>query len=304
MLASLLESFASLKPPVDAEVLFLIVDNAPDAPVAGQVEAWGKATGLATAYAVEAEPGIPFARNRAVDEAVARGCDFLAFVDDDETVDPEWLTRIVEHQRRRGSNLVGGPVRCIPPEGTLSGVERLVFNGVRDRYVRKETKNARRVAQGSDSGVTIVTNNWLCDLAWLTASGIRFDVALRYTGGSDTAFYHAARRAGAATSWCPDAIVYETVPRDRISLGYQFSRARDQAATSYLRKAEGERRSLPAAIAAILGKFVVGAGLLIAAPFTFGRTLVDSVRSFGWGVGYLYALTGRKSRLYEALQGE
>ena len=304
MLAGLLASFAALKDAPGTEVLFLIVDNAPDAPAAALVAEWQRQTRRAVAYALEAEPGIPFARNRAIDEAVAHGADFLAFVDDDETVDPDWLIHLVAHQGREGSALVGGPVRCVPPDGELRGAERFVFNGVRDRYLRKEEKNARRRAAGDDGGVTIITNNWLGDLAWMRANDLRFDIGLRYTGGSDTAFYHQAKRLGARTSWCPEAIVYEEVPRERISLGYQFARARDQAATSYLRKQAAERRGLVSSVAAIVGKFIVGAGLLAAAPFARGRTLVDAARSFGWGVGYVYALAGRKSRHYEALQGD
>ncbi|MBZ0227343.1 MAG: glycosyltransferase family 2 protein [Bauldia sp.] len=304
MLASLLASFAALRDPPGTEVLFLIVDNAPDAPAAALVAEWQRETRLAVAYALEPEPGIPFARNRALDEAAAHGADFLAFVDDDETVDPDWLIHLVAHQRRERSNLVGGPVRCVPPEGKLRGAERFVFNGVRDRYLRKEEKNARRRAGGDDGGVAIITNNWLGDLAWLRANDVRFDVGLRYTGGSDTALYHEAKRRGARTSWCPEAIVYEEVPRERISLAYQFARARDQAATSYLRKQAAERRSLPSSLAAIVGKFIVGTALFAAAPVTGGRTLVDGARSFGWGVGYVYALAGRKSRHYEALQGD
>jgi glycosyltransferase involved in cell wall biosynthesis len=304
MLAGLLASFARLKQPPETEVLFLIVDNAPDAPAAAEVAAWQRQTRKAVAYVIEAEPGIPFARNRALDEAAAHGCDFLAFVDDDETVDPDWLVAIVAHQRGEGSQLVGGPVRCEPPAGDLSALERLVFNGVRGRYRRKEEKNARRRAAGDDGGIAIITNNWLGDVAWLKDKGVRFDIALRYTGGSDTALYHAAKRAGAKTSWCPEAIVYEEVPRERISLAYQFARARDQAATSYLRKQAAERRGVVSAVAAVVGKFIVGTVLVLAAPFSGGRTLVDAARSYGWGVGYVYALAGRKSRHYEALQGD
>ena len=44
------------------------------------------------------------------------GADFVAFVDDDEFVDPDWMVRLVAHQQARGSQLVGGPVRLAPQE--------------------------------------------------------------------------------------------------------------------------------------------------------------------------------------------
>lgn len=303
MLGRLLESFAALRLPDDVTVTFLVVDNAPDAPVEDLVREWARETGLTGRYVLEREPGIPFARNRGLDEATALGADLLAYVDDDEIVDPQWLTAIVAHQRQHGSNFVGGPVRCVPPAET-SMFDRYVFNGIRQRYGRKEKKNARRRAKGADGGVTIITNNWLGDLAWMAANGVRFDIGLRYSGGSDTALYHAAKRLGATSSWCPEAIVYETVPKERIGLSYQFRRARDQAATSFWRKSAEERRSLPVNIATAVGKMIFGTFLVVISPFTMGRSLVDGVRLVGYGCGYTLAMAGRRSRHYEVLQGD
>ncbi len=302
MLGQLLDSFARLDP-AEATVSFVIVDNAPEAPVKEVVDAWRQRTGLNVRYILERESGIPFARNRALDEAIALGADFLAFVDDDEFVDRSWLKVIVAHQRREGSDFVGGPVRLAPPEPG-SPVGGLVFNGVRQRYIRKERKNARRRQAGRDGSVTIITNNWLADVAWMRRHDLRFDVALRYTGGSDTALYHKAKSLGATSSWCPEAIVYETVPPERMSLGYQLRRARDQAATSFLRKSADERRSVPVNVATAAGKVIFGGLLVLVSPLTAGRTLVDGVRLVGYGIGYGYAMAGGRSRHYEALQGE
>jgi glycosyltransferase involved in cell wall biosynthesis len=302
MLGDLLKSFVRMKPPAKGSVSFLIVDNAPDAPVADVVEAFRAETGIDLRYALEAEAGIPFARNRALDEAEAIGADFVAFVDDDEFVDPDWMVRLAAHQQARGSHLVGGPVRLAPQQNTTF-VGRLVERGVRRRYERKEIKNARRQREGRDGSVTIITNNWLGDLAWMRKVGLRFDIALRYSGGSDTALYHKAKSLGAETSWCADAIVYETVPPERMSLGYQYRRARDQAATSFWRKDARERRSPIVNIATAAGKVILGGFLVAVSPLTLGRTLVDGVRLVGYGLGYGHAMAGRKSRHYEALQG-
>src|SRR5688572_22834479 len=100
MLGQLLESFATMRPPAVGSVTFLIVDNAPDAPVREAVAAFRERSGVDVRYVLEPEAGIPFARNRALDEAAAVGADFVAFVDDDEFVDTEWLVRLAGHQRR------------------------------------------------------------------------------------------------------------------------------------------------------------------------------------------------------------
>jgi hypothetical protein len=302
MLGQLLDSFATLHPLPEGSVTFLIVDNAPDAPVREVVEAFRARTGVDVRYVAEAEPGIPFARNRALDEAAAVDADLMVFVDDDEFVEPDWLVRLVAHQRREGSHLAGAPVRLAPQQdGGL--FDRMVEKGVRKRYERKEAKNARRRSEGRDGGVTIITNNWIGDLAWMRRVGLRFDVALRYSGGSDTTLYHKAKSLGAKTTWCTDAIVYETIPPERMSLGYQYRRARDQAATSFWRKGADERRSVPVNVATAGGKVIFGGFLVLVSPLTAGRTLVDGVRLVGYGLGYGYAMAGRRSRHYEVQQG-
>jgi glycosyltransferase involved in cell wall biosynthesis len=302
MLGELLESFATLRPLTEGSVTFLIVDNAPDAPVRNVVEAFRQRTGVDVRYVLENEPGIPFARNRALDEATAVDADFVAFLDDDEFADPDWLVRLVAHQRRERSHLIGGPVR-LAPQPAAGFFDRIVERGVRQRYRRKEAKNAKRRRAGRDGNVTIITNNWLGDLAWMRSAGVRFDISLRYSGGSDTALYHRAKSLGARTSWCVDAIVYETIPPERMSLGYQYRRARDQAATSFWRKDARHRRSAPVNVATAGGKVILGGLLVLVSPLTAGRTLVDGVRLVGYGLGYGYAMAGRRSRHYEVQQG-
>lgn len=71
------------------EVELLVVDNAPASDATRELVA----SFAGVRYALEPRPGLDFARNRALAEA--RG-DFVAYVDDDATVDPEWLTGLAE----------------------------------------------------------------------------------------------------------------------------------------------------------------------------------------------------------------
>lgn len=71
----------------------LVVDNAPTSPVTREAVA---AAGLAEPrgrieYLVEPEPGLSWARNRALAEC---GGEIVAWIDDDETADPHWLAEI------------------------------------------------------------------------------------------------------------------------------------------------------------------------------------------------------------------
>jgi glycosyltransferase involved in cell wall biosynthesis len=71
----------------DVEVL--VVDNAPLTDATKELAA--SLPGVR--YALEPRPGLDFARNRALAEA---GGDFVAYVDDDATVDPGWLSGLAE----------------------------------------------------------------------------------------------------------------------------------------------------------------------------------------------------------------
>src|SRR5690606_27476560 len=106
-------------------------------------------------------------------------------------------------------------------------------------------------------------------------------------GGSDTKFFREAKGKHIRTDWAPDAIVFETVPRERVSLAYQYRRGREQSKTSICAKmeAEGRVKVLPVLMASVTLR-IMGAGLLfMAIPLTGGRTLVRFTRSCGWIVG-------------------
>ena len=81
MLQALLESLAECRIPAGVEPLFLIVENdrqARSVPAIEAVRARFRAGPLL--LVLETELGIPFGRNRAIDEALAWNADLLAFI--------------------------------------------------------------------------------------------------------------------------------------------------------------------------------------------------------------------------------
>lgn len=85
----------------------LVVDNAPSDSTSRDVVT-DVDSGHRIRYVVEARPGVSWARNRAIAEA---GNDFIAYVDDDEVVDPHWLTEVVRaFTEVPGVDAVSGPM--------------------------------------------------------------------------------------------------------------------------------------------------------------------------------------------------
>ncbi|MGA9252400.1 MAG: glycosyl transferase, partial [Roseobacter sp.] len=189
-------------------------------------------------------------------------------------------------------------------ERTLSFVDGLMDKCIEQRYLRKETRAARRADLSGTPGVTIVTNNWLGETSIFEHHNIWFDEKMRFTGGTDSKLSAEVKAAGLPTAWAKDAAVYEEIPKERLSIAYQFKRGRDQSSTNYHRKIDGNAKAKLNVLVSVPIKLVIIAGLIVALPFTGGRTLLDVVRTSGWVAGRFDALFGRRSDLYKTVTGD
>lgn len=294
-LEELLEGLAALVIPEHCTVTFLIVDNDVDETARAIVEKWRfRIPGIA--YAVEPRLGIPVARNHALDHARGQRADVLCFIDDDESPDRLWLIELVDCWRATGAELIGGPVRIAAPPPAVTSWQKFINTSLAARARAKEHDAARDARRGRCR--TIVTNNFLCDLAFTARNNLRFDESLLVTGGSDTEFFRRAMATGCRAAWCPTAIVHERISGDRLSLRYQFHRGLNQSLTHFHLKHRQVTATLAvttvvtAAVRAVLGL------ALLAVPIYGLRSLVTAVRSLGWAAGRLAALRGARSTLY------
>jgi len=305
MLAELLRSFSEMVVPEGTDVRILIVENDVQDISRATVESLSPLpNGLVIDYVLETEPGIPFGRNRAAKEALAAGHDLLLFVDDDEVVAKDWLVRFVEGYRNSNAMLMGAPLRIAPPSSGLSRLERLMHRSLAARYERKENRASGRATLNATPGVTVVTNNWLGETQLFANYDLWFDENMRFTGGTDAKFHADARAKGLPTGWVSDAYVYETIPTDRLSFGYQFRRGRDQSNSYFHRKMEKSPWARLSVVVGVPAKLTGALLLTLALPFNEGRGLIDIARSLGWIAGHLSALFGRKSSLYTETTGD
>ncbi len=295
LLADFLAAYARIALPDGCDVTLLVVDN--DAAGSGRptFEAWCDRIPGAR-YVVEPRTGIPVARNRALDEAIAADADALCFIDDDEVPETDWLVRLVEAWRCSGAQLVGGPVGVAAPPKDATLWQRLMNSSLAARADRK----FRLTAQSADRGgrYTIVTNNWLCDLRWLQSKGLRFDENLLMTGGSDTAFCRAAVAAGCKKAWASDAVVHETIPADRLTARYQLHRGASQSITHFRMKHDRVTPPVMLVTVAMAAARAVLGVVLLAIPVYGVGSLAMAIRSLGWSIGRIQAIRGLQSTLY------
>lgn len=305
MLCNLFSSLASVNIPHNTEVSFLIVENNFHTTLNEAVAGFRELiSGHQISYIVESIIGISAARNRALNEAIEQGFDFLAFVDDDETVEPDWLKNLLAERDRLDLDIVGSPVRPKPFDVNLTFLQKLVWSGI-ERSGQKSERNCRRKCQsGSGDTIKVATGSWMGKLDFFHKSGLRFDTDLAITGGEDWSLWAEAKSLGAKTGWACDAIVYETVPSSRLTLGYHYRRNRDHNITQFRSRYRNDPKKaltkLPITVAARAFKFFV---TLLSVPFRGSQGLVSVVTALGGLVGVLLGLIGKESQHYASTTG-
>jgi glycosyltransferase involved in cell wall biosynthesis len=195
---------------VDEPCEILVVDNDPQGSAAPVAERLATASAIPIRYVLEPRPGISHARNTGVAYAAGR---YLAFLDDDEIVGPDWLAHMRDTLRRFKADAVVGAVLPHFPEGTTIDAYR------RHAY----TRDAR-----APTGTPLLRwniGNSLFDRARCFIGPEPFLPKLGRTGGEDTVFLRQMTRRGCKMVWCAEAPAWETVPAERLEPNYLLRRA-------------------------------------------------------------------------------
>lgn len=190
----------------------IVVDNdfnGSAAPIVELKKELFRRKGLILKYSIEPQQGISMARNRSV--VMATG-EYVAFIDDDETANPDWLQCLYESMERYGADVVRGPVIPRFPENFPTFQKRL--------FTFRSLPTGTCVEEG-----IMATGNVLVKRALLMQREGLFDVTFNHTGGEDTDFCCWLSSRGAKFVWCDEAFVYELQPLERTKLKWHLLRA-------------------------------------------------------------------------------
>lgn len=162
-------------------------------------------------YALQPQQNISLTRNRSVE--LARG-NWVAFVDDDERVPPQWLALLLNCAQGYTADGVLGPVIPKLPPLTPRWVQRGRFH----EWARMPT------------GTVVPANRLRFGNVLLSRQLLRhqhgpFDPALGLTGGEDGDLLNRLRLANARLVWCDEAQVEEPVDPSRLSFSWLWMRA-------------------------------------------------------------------------------
>lgn len=188
----------------------LVVDNGDGSDDWSDIVTLASAWPVPLEYAHEPRPGIPAARNRALDACC--DSDLLVFIDDDERPGPGWLVALLgTYDDVRAPAVVGAIVpryEVAPPRWVLAG-----------RFFERARHRTGTVVAAA------ATSNLLLDLTVTRALGLRFDERLGPAGGDDTLFTRALVRHGGRIVWCDEAVVVDHVPPSRARTSWVLARA-------------------------------------------------------------------------------
>jgi succinoglycan biosynthesis protein ExoM len=249
-------------------------------------------------YLICAEPGIPFARNAALDAARTRGAAYVVYIDDDEVAPPVWLESLFAALRTSGADALQGGVR------KMASAEELEAEASKPVPLEAAAKAVEAIA----------TCNTLFKAALLEPPyALRFDEGMRYTGGSDRDFFMRAHQAGAKVMKTDGAYVVEEIAAGRETLAYECSRAYAAGAnyTHRMIKNEPAVRAGARILFRMLERGIVGLVKLIGAFLLFalmqGKRARKQLRKGGANVsfaaGAFAALIGVRGQPYKVIQG-
>lgn len=167
-----------------------------------------KENGVELRYYCEPEQNISVARNRCAEEC--RG-EFLAFIDDDEWAEPDWIQKMMDAQRETEADVVCGYVRPVYPEGFPEYLKSFCDENTSSDLIVP----IQRFATGA-----VVLRKQL-----LTLRTPLFDLNFGRTGGEDTelSFLFDAKGIKMVRTYVP--IVYELQPLQRGRMMYYWGRA-------------------------------------------------------------------------------
>ncbi len=250
-LLALLDSLRALEPVEagDVDVSILVIDNNPDGRAGAVIETI-KSAGypLDISYVHELRPGVSHVRNTAIDSS--QSADFLAFIDDDETVTPVWLAALWQRYLGSKAAIVFGPTQAVYPDDTPDWM----IEG--DFHSGRIDNDELRTTPGSVANV-------LMDLEIIRRDGLTFDTTISEIGGEDTLLFTQMLAAGEVLANAKDALVYDHVPPERVKPLWLMQRWRRTGWTDAMVKYRNHARLHGRLRALLDGLIRIAAGSLL-----------------------------------------
>lgn len=207
-LASTLASLERQQLPDGVSLALVIIDNDAAGSARPIVEAFQRHSKLPVKYHIESRKSLSHARNASL--RLATG-EWLAFIDDDEQAQPDWLCQLLTCTETYQADGAIGTVKALYPPKTPAWIREGGF------FDKPGLPTGTKLNTGS-------TCNALLRRSLVTGDE-PFDPRYGATGGEDTDFFARLVRQGATLVACREALVLEHISPDRVNSEFLIRRA-------------------------------------------------------------------------------
>ncbi len=208
LLKKLFDSLISQKFTRFYSIEYLVIDNDPMKSSENLIEQLKERSNLNIKYFCQPLKNLSISRNLAVEEA---GGEFIAFIDDDEFADENWLNNLILCIRKYDSDVVFGALDLYYEDGIPEYLRKREFffpeNG--------ETGNAARY---------FFTGNCIVRSETIKTFEKPFDLKYGIIGGEDANMFERLLIKGAKLICCKEAVIWEFVPNSRGNVKYLLKR--------------------------------------------------------------------------------
>jgi succinoglycan biosynthesis protein ExoM len=165
--------------------------------------------GFNGSFHYELQRGVTYPRNKALQ--LSTGSDFLAFYDDDEELDSNWLIELYNATNKYKADVVSGHTEYLYPSSAPQWMKKYAVHG------------ALRQMEGSVAR-SASTNNVMYRVNFLTCHNLSFDNRLANIGGEDSMIFNQIVLSGGVAFNAPLALNFEYVHINRISIFWLLRR--------------------------------------------------------------------------------
>lgn len=191
-----------LPPGVSANVIVIDNDETPSAQT--RVESLAKSLSIPVSYIHAPANNISIARNAGLD---ASDAEWIAFIDDDEVAEKDWLATLLQMARLNRLDAVFGPAVAVYPDDAPAWMRN------QDYHSNIPVRRGGVVQTGHTCNALMkATSPYVKDERFLLEKG--------KTGGEDTEFFFRMWYKGAKFGITEAAIVHETVDPKRLNAAW------------------------------------------------------------------------------------
>jgi len=284
-LGRLLKGLARLKFVKNPSPLLVVyvVDNTPDGSAAVVCEASKSGMPWELRYFIEKARGITYVRNRLVGE-VNSSADLIAFIDDDEVPDENWLDELLDVFTRFDADVVAGPVYRKFSEKVEGWVEHP------DLYKRPDYitgDDVKLVGAGNVLMKADIFNQY------------SFDNRLALVGGEDMLLFLQLHHDGYKMKWCQEAVAWEHYPPERATVKWLLQRAFRSASCNVYAFSKVENLGKAVWVKRGVREIVLGVISFLAHCARGKVPRIKAMVKILYGVGLLAGVIGYRFREYK-----